>query len=447
MSHKFKLSQLKESLSCGYLPSDFIQQLRDGEKLVWTESGYCALQCDTIETEEGDLFHEQEDRDEYSYDDFADCYINECNAVTCYGRRGRECISHVDRCIQYNGDYYHEDYLESNDIVCMYNGRYNHVDYCRYVQEEGEHYPEDQCYYWESDGEYHLTEEAQKNTLFGYSAGPREKCFLYDDKADDQKNFFGWGIEIEKNEMPDFDFDKHELYDNTGAVIEEDGSVSDGFELKTPIYNLFAPKTLERLEALKDFCNVKNIEGAGGHIGFSMDGKSDEQLLDLCRGFLPLIYAMHKKRIHNTFCTCKKINDLKNDGAKYQSIRLRGNYIEFRIFGAVRSFNTILFRLDLFKIIASNLGANFGKVLLMAVNINHPLNKLLCRVYDNKKKFMRLIEDSYLLDQSFGAGRLTSASLSKILQRLDKVFVAPEIKENGAELLSIPPVIDGDFNE
>jgi hypothetical protein len=290
------------------------------------------------------------------------------------------------------------------------------------VEDEGEYYRAEDCFYWDSDGQYHLQEENTKNSLYGYGAGPREKCFLYDD-SDKNTGLFGWGIEIEKNAMPDFDFDKKELYDATGAVIEEDSSVSDGFELKTPIYNLNSPRTIERLRELEKFCNVKNVRNAGGHIGFSVEGKNDEQLLDLCRGFLPLIYAMHKKRIKCDYCTAKKISDLKNDGSKYQSIRLRGNYIEFRIFGAVRTFDTILFRLDLFRIMAANLGANFGKVLLMAVNVNHPLHALLKRVYGKKRKFERLIDDAVLIDRDFGTGRLTAASIRKISERIQKTFI------------------------
>jgi hypothetical protein len=192
---------------------------------------------------------------------------------------------------------------------------------------------------------------------------------------------------------------------------------------------------LERLAVLRDFCNVKNVRNAGGHIGFSMEGKNDEQLLDLCRGFLPLIYAMHKKRLTCDYCTPKKIDDLKADGSKYQSIRLRGNYIEFRIFGAVRTFDTILFRLDLFRIMAANLGANFGKVILMAVNVNHPLNKLLRRVYNTQAKFERLIDNAVSIDRNFGAGRLTEKSIAKISERIKKTFVdSPAAVLDGKEI-------------
>jgi hypothetical protein len=421
---KIKLSDFRNALKYGYLPTDWKQRAQQNcENFIRLDSGYIALSQDTIETACGCVYHHDIDSDEFSWDELDDCYIESENAAHAYGKRGNQIFTHEDNCIEYRGDWFVSQYLSDNDIMILHNGDYCHSDYCHYIQDEGEYYESGDCFYWDSDGEYHLTEEEQINTLYGYGAGPREKCFLFEDSDSSRSAQFGWGIEIEKNEMPDFDFDKKELYDNTGAVIEEDSSVSDGFELKTPIYNLYSPKTLERLAVLRDFCNVKNVRNAGGHIGFSMEGKNDEQLLDLCRGFLPLIYAMHKKRLHCDYCTPKKIDDLKADGSKYQSIRLRGNYIEFRIFGAVRTFDTILFRLDLFRIMADNLGANFSKVLIMAINVNHPLNKLLMRVYGKRVKFERLINDAVEIDRNFGTGRISQKTITKILDRIQKTFV------------------------
>jgi len=418
---KIKLSDFRSALKYGYLPKDWKQRAQQNcENFIRLDSGYIALSQDTIETACGCVYHHNIDSNEFSFDDLDDCYIESENAVHAYGRRGNQVFTHENNCIEYRGDWFVTQYLSDNSIMVLHNGDYCHEDYCHYVQDEGEYYESGDCFYWESDGEYHLEEE-NINSLYGYGAGPREKCFLYDDNEGGA--LFGWGIEIEKNEMPDFDFDKEELYDRTGAVIEEDSSVSDGFELKTPIYNLNSTKTIERLNELRDFCNVKNVRNAGGHIGFSLEGKNDDELLDLCRGFLPLIYAMHKKRLDNDYCTPKKIDALKADGSKYQSIRLRGNYIEFRIFGAVRTFDTILFRLDLFRIMAANLGANFGKVLLMSVNVKHPLNKLLRRVYSKRDKFERLIDNAVAIDRNFGAGRLTEKSIAKIAERIQKTFV------------------------
>lgn len=416
----FTLSEIKNSLNKGYLPEDWADRIRNGETLERTYYGFAALNSDTTETAEGNAFHTEINESLFFYDEI-DEEFKTGDAVHALGKRGRRVYTSEDNCIYFDGEHYIENYLSDNDIVVLHNGDYCHLNDARYVREESEYYHENDVYYWASDGDYHLEEENNVNVLWGYQDGPREKCFL-SDAAPAGFDVFGWGVEIEKNAMPDFDFDRQELYDRTGAVMEQDSSVDEGFELKTPVYNLFSSKTIERLEALKEFCNIDNNKNAGGHIGFSMDGKNDEELLNLCRGFLPLIYAMHKKRIGNDYCKAKKIKELMNDGSKYQSIRLRGNYIEFRIFSAVRSFDSLMFRLELFRIIARNLGANFAKVLLMASNNKSPLFELLGRVYDTEEKMNRLLTDAIAMNADFGEERLTPAAIAKITARLQKSF-------------------------
>jgi len=426
---KIKLSTFRNSLNDGYLAPDWRQRENGHESIMLLSSGYIAMSNDVIKTNCGCLFHEELERDSYCWDEFNEDYICFDDSVTAYGRRRNEVTTTEDSCIYFNGHYYISRYLDDNDIVELHNGDYANRDETCYVEDENEYYLSDDCFYWDSDGCYHLTEEQTKNLLYDYNSGPREKDFRHEDIEVGQKNIFGWGVEIEKNEMPNFDFEREKLYDTTGAVIESDSSVSDGFELKTPIYNLNSSKTLARLQALKDFCNVKNVEGAGGHIGFSMDGKSDQELLELCRGFLPLIYAMHKKRVINDYCTAKKIEDLKADCSKYQAIRLRGNYIEFRIFSSVKSFNTILFRLDFFRIMSQNLGVSFARVCIMAIDINHPLHNLLTRVYHKKKKFLNLIETAIDMDKSFVTGALTQKAIKNISKRINKTFIDKETRE------------------
>lgn len=436
---KIKLSTFRNSLNDGYLAPDWREREKGHERINLLDSGYIAMSNDVIETNCGCLFHEEIESDLYCWDEFNEVYICTDDSVQALGRRRNEVTTTEDSCVYYNGRYYITQYLDDNDIIELHNGDYANRDEACYVEDESEYYLSDDCFYWDSDGCYHLTEETTQNKLYGYNSGPREKDYKFEDFEPSQKNVFGWGVEIEKNEMPDFDFEREKLYNETGAVIEADSSVSDGFELKTPIYNLNSPKTLERLKALKDFCNVKNVEGAGGHIGFSMDGKNDVELLELCRGFLPLIYAMHKKRILNDYCTCKKIDDLKADGSKYQAIRLRGNYIEFRIFSSVKSFNTILFRLDLFKIMSANLGVSFARVCIMAIDITHPLHHLLTRVYHKKKKFLNLIQTAIEMDKNFVTGALTQKAINNISKRINKTFIDKDVRaidldENGNKL-------------
>jgi hypothetical protein len=129
------------------------------------------------------------------------------------------------------------------------------------------------------------------------------------------------------------------------------------------------------------------------------------------------------------FGFAKKIEDLKTDGSKYQAIRLRGNYIEFRIFSSVKSFNTILFRLDFFRIMSANLGASFARVCIMAIDINHPLHNLLTRVYHKKDKFLNLIETAIEMDKNFVTGALTPKAIKNISKRINKTFIDKKNRE------------------
>lgn len=412
---KVSYSQLKNQIERGYLPQNFTQNLRNGDFLTETSNGEICLNSLLIMTREGEYYHVTADIDhEFTTDQLAYTnrrkYITIGNSVTAYGTNSREFTTYRPECYTYNGEYYHRDHLSDNNIVIMHNGNIAHID----------------DVFLHSDGEYYYEEEADENEnqIYSYDSGIREKDYRHEDEENPSAKIFGFGIEIEKNEFPPFDFNRKHLYEDTGAVIERDGSVSNGFELKTPIYNLLSSKTDERIKPLKDFCDIKNVQNAGGHIGFSCEGMNDNELLDSVRGFLPLIYAMHKNRLTNTYCRAKRVSRLKAEKyEKMQSIRLRGNYIEFRIFSSVKTFDTLLFRLELFRIIAQNLHSPFGKVIGMCIDKKHPLHTLLAeRIYKDSAKFTRLITDAIEIDKNFGQGRIKVESIVKIQEKIIKIF-------------------------
>lgn len=416
------LTKIRQSIDCNYLPEDWYD---NKDEVIETETGYFALKSDCIDIA-GDYYHEEQDNDEYCFDEIDEEYILRSDSVCAYGKRGHEVFTKEDNTVYYRGSYYIKEYLEDNDLCELEDGNICRRDDAVYIDGCG-YYLTDDCYYWESDGEYHLEEEEieEDNTLWSYGDGPSEKNFVQTDAKEGEEISFGFGIEIEKSEMPNFDFNKQDIYEETGAVLEKDSSVDNGFELKTPVYNLLSSKTEERLKALKKFADIPGVDGAGGHIGFSMTGKNDEQLLDLCAGWLPLIYSMYKKRLSNTYCTGKKIDELKGSGDKFQAIRMRGNYIEFRIFASVKTYDTLIFRLRLFRIIARNLGKSFSSIIGMAINKNSELYKLLTGdVYADSSKFERLIKDSIDINTQFGKRKLKQATINKISNKLNLLKVA-----------------------
>lgn len=412
---KVKLSILKNQVKRGYLPANFVEKLRNCNYLIETTAGEIVLNSECIYTREGHYCHVTADKDViYCIDELATTrrkYILMENSVQAYGNNQELFTTYIADAYTYRGEYYHRDYLSENNLVRTYEGDISHID---------------DVFYWNSDGEYHHEEETDQdeNAIYSYDCGIREKDYRHEDIEEESAKIFGFGIEIEKNELPSFEFNRRILYEETGAVIERDSSVSNGFELKTPIYNLLSSKTDERIKALKSYCDIHNVQNAGGHIGFSLEGYNDEQLLNAVRGFLPLIYAMHKKRLTNTYCRAKRVSRLIQEKyEKMQSIRLRGNYIEFRIFSSVKTFDTLIFRLELFRIIAQNLNASFGKVIGMCIDSKHPLHKLLsARIYADGEKFRRLIIDAIDIDRNFGQGRIKPESIVKIQEKIISIF-------------------------
>jgi len=394
------LSRIRLSIKAGYLPTDWHDQK---EEVVELHSGFFALNDDTTLVE-GQYYHSEIDEDLFVYSEREGDHILKDEAVFCFGKRGREYWAKEDDCCCVYGNWYDTDHLRDNDIVyCEDIEEYRHVDDAFYCEESG-------CWY---------SEDTSSRQLWEYNNGEEEKDFRDKDKEKGQP-IFGFGVEIEKSQMPSFHFDKESLYYTTGAVLEKDGSVPDGFELKTPIYNLLSSKTDQRILDLKAFCDIKGVENAGGHIGFSMEGKSDQELIDLCAGFIPLIFAMYKKRLENSYCSGKKIDDLKKSSDKMQAIRMRGDYIEFRIFSSIKTFETLKFRLQLFRIIANNLGRSFSSVMGMAVNKNSDLNKLLTGdVYADANKFERLIKDAIDINKQFGHKALTQSKINQITNKLN----------------------------
>lgn len=410
--------QMLESIEVGYLPNDWTNDVSESYQITKTSSGYYAFEDSCIVTDCGDVWHYELDADEYVWDDWNDEYINKGGAVRVFTYKygvGRVRIwtdVNSDNIMYHDGDYYDIDRLDDFDIV--------------YVEGACEYAWRSDVYFWDSDEEYHYNPEPDgddddddeyEEPLWRYDSGMREAYYVDKDKVGEGVQF-GIGFEIEKSEMPDFCFNKHDVYEQTGCVLERDGSVPNGFELKTATYNLMSPKTDERLEALKDFCDVEGVQNAGGHIGFSMSGKNDGQLLDLCSGWLPLIFAMYKKRLDNSYCSAKSYNNIKYSSDKMQAIRMRGNYIEFRLIASVKSYKTLLFRLQLFRIMAKNLGKPFSHTLSMAITEGSELNTLLRKDVYSDQRFARLLRDAITMNKQFIGKRITERTLNQIQSKL-----------------------------
>lgn len=367
------------------------------------------------------------DKDNYCIDEYEDCIISVDDSVMAYNYKKYEYITHIDNCtyvksksddfyvldndlydlaIELNGDYYDKEYLWYFDIV--------------YIEDTDDFDFQDNAYYNDDDACWYSEPQQNNDLLFDYHSDEREGFYIDSDHTEGTIKA-GIGFEIEKSEMPNFDFDKYDVLDATGCKLEKDSSVDDGFELVTATYNLFSQKTLERLEQIKDFCEVEGVDNAGGHINLSVEGYTSKELLKALKNWLPLIFAMYKGRLKNTYCEGKKFEDLFELN-KYQAIKLKNNCVEFRLISAVRNYKTLLFRLDLFKIIVSNLNVEFKDVLAMLIYDNSELSKLLrSDVYENKQKFTRLFNDTVSMYSEFIESNITDTQKSIIQEITNKL--------------------------
>lgn len=363
-------------------------------------------------------------------------YILVSNCVLALCNDGNEYVTHVDNCNLLDGQYYLKtatgsyNELGNCTVICL-DGIVRHRKNCRYIMSLRGFVEKVNCFL-DNDGKFKLTSQqptilqldsnsSNYNSLYSYHSSLDHKDFSKID-AETNGNIFAIGFEIEKSAMPQFSFDREHLYTYTGCKIERDGSVSNGFELITPTYNLFSSITLDRLSLIENFINVVGVDGAGGHIGFSCEGMRDIELLNAISGFLPLIYGMYERRLTNHYCRGKKLADLINDGSKYQAIALHGNYIEFRLFSAVRSMADIKFRIAFLQFVAENLHKPFSWVIAQCCNTKSKLYKLLkANKYNTTELLNGLIVKAIRNNETFGTEVLTQATINTITQRIARL--------------------------
>lgn len=338
---------------------------------------------------------------EYSIADDAIIFCDETNqyelrtdVVEAYGRRGRYETCLVDNCYRFRDEWYHEDYLDDNNLCIDYNGEVASL-YDVFLHSNGEYY------YEEEYDEYDDDDDDDDSSLFSYHSQERVN-------ASGDNPPFTIGFEIEKNKKPPFSFSKDEMYDE-GFIMEEDGSVN-GFELVTPTFNLFDEKLESKLEYIKAFCNVDDVRNCGGHIHFGINGVNGVNTVKKVQGWLPLIYAMYRGRTRNSYCTAKSVKRLLDEQCRTQSVRVLDDHVEFRVFSAVTSFTTLIWRLGLMRILAKNIDLTFEQVLIEAINQETELGAHLKLVYTDDNRFFKMLESAVGFYSNLEQGEITNIS-------------------------------------
>jgi len=268
--------------------------------------------------------------------------------------------------------YTHDGELHSNDVLY-------------YVDDVDEYYHEDDMghrFFWhESDETYRTYEPENDDVCHGYHNGPRN---YYQGDAK-----FRFGVEVEKEDSsPIEDYELSDV-DDTGWSRERDGSLDSeiGYELVSPVYNLFSDRFDNDISKsiLKDHINADYSSSCGGHMGFSIANKSGAQVFDLYSGFFPLLFSMYRKRLRGSWSAVRNNKTLKRGSHRYSAVNVQREYVEFRIFSAVKNVTNLLWRRDLLRIMAKNPKKGVMWWISQAMNPNSALHNHLLKVYDADK--------------------------------------------------------------
>jgi hypothetical protein len=292
---------------------------------------------------------------------------------------------HVDRVVTAeDGETMHESTVHDHGYRYDHRGDLHQRDDLYYVRDTQEYHHSDEMgetfFYHQRDDEYY-SYEPDEEERHGYQNGPRHN---YSDGAK-----FRFGVEVEKEDRDPIDNYSLSDVDYTGWARECDGSLDDesGYELVSPMFDLFGDRfdTQVNSDILSEHINADYSSNCGGHIGFSISGKTGVEAFDLYNGFFPLLFSMYRHRLNGTWSKLRTNNNFKRQREKYSAVNVRHGYIEFRIFSAVKNVTNLLWRRDLLRIMAKNPKKGVMWWLNQAINPNSALHNHLLKVYSVEK--------------------------------------------------------------
>jgi hypothetical protein len=305
-----------------------------------------------------------------------------------YGNRNEQTYicNETETILQYRSQHYHESSFDSHELIDI-DGELHHQENCVFCEDEQDYRHENDAYYCEVDGNYY----ANSNNM-PVSHG------LKSYHNSDYKNFtnldtiYRIGFEVEKE---DSNLKNFEEVREIGWDAEKDGSLNDnGFELVSPVFDLYNFEKFENnINQIENFLNADCSENCGGHINVSVLYKSNVEVFEMIKGYLPLIYAMYKKRVlDGRYSKGKKVDEL-NDGERYNAINFTksNGILEFRLFSRVKNIEQLKFRYKFIAYMFSNHRKGSAGVISQLHKDNSELRKLLLQVY-SPEKFEKLIK-------------------------------------------------------
>ena len=333
--------------------------------------------------------------------EFADMYALIGETTSLWLSRPRRRVTLLDDevsdlIIEIHGDnYVRADVDEDDYVMCeggSCDGEYIWRDNATYVEDSGYYHEDDQGeYFWyhDDDGYYTYEPEEEEGDTLAYHT---TKDNGYVDTTSPE-TLYTIGFEVEKEDRQILS--QYSVSDLTmGWAREHDGSLNDetGYELVSPIYDLFGDKLDSDMAdtTLRRHINADSTTACGGHINFGKRGMTGAELLKESAAFLPLFLALYRKRVTGRWSKMKVGIDRYDGGDRYVAFNVQHKYIEFRLISRVHDVDTLLWRRDLFRIMANNGGKSVAQVQRMMLDRRNVLHKHLRKMY-NEERLLRLV--------------------------------------------------------
>jgi hypothetical protein len=226
-----------------------------------------------------------------------------------------------------------------------------------------------------------------------------------------QSVVFKLGVEIEKQSFLGSKHSQVEIGQRFGWKKERDGSLCNviGYELVSPCYPLFTDELINEAKEIEQaFPNLiegndhdlissgKSNASCGGHMHFSRSYTSAKDLFEMVSGYMPLIYAIYRKRSEQYYCIAKEKKAMKQSSEKMQAVRIIEDMvnprIEFRIFPLVKNITQLQWRIDLLRIIANNPSNRFTDIANMLSDVDSDLYKHMLKEFTPSKIKQRSLD-------------------------------------------------------
>lgn len=205
------------------------------------------------------------------------------------------------------------------------------------------------------------------------------------DRSDFAKYRFGFECEKEDSLCSDDLAD----YLEYGYSPESDCSLSDGFELVSPMYDLMSDdldNVIKKSLNIRRDINAEYSKNCGGHMSISHAHLSGGEFYSKIETWMPLLMALYPKRLKNHYCSPISNSSCKSARGERRAINVSNNRIEFRIFPAIKNVDNLLWRRDLLRIMIKNQGMSYIDIHKAMNDVTSELGSLLSKVYSDSKR-------------------------------------------------------------